>query len=157
MHCAWSKFEFSKQKYELMPLPTKIDSNLNSTKWYLKNPEKWKSCACSHIMSPTYHVKYKSCNMDAFSKNVFTNKTIRHGLTRLFHPSDRVDCKTRAFKVVKRPNLASVRNISLQTTLLNRVLGFASKLSFHFLSAKSECFCEAATRHEGQHDTTAIF
>jgi hypothetical protein len=40
MHSAISKFEFSKQKYELMPFPTKIDSNLNSTKWYLKNPEK---------------------------------------------------------------------------------------------------------------------
>jgi hypothetical protein len=25
---------------ELMPFPTKIDTNLNSTKWYLKNPEK---------------------------------------------------------------------------------------------------------------------
>jgi hypothetical protein len=24
-----------------MPFPTKIDTNLNSTKWYLKNPEKW--------------------------------------------------------------------------------------------------------------------
>jgi hypothetical protein len=25
---------------ELMPFPTKIDTNLNSTKWYLKNLEK---------------------------------------------------------------------------------------------------------------------
>jgi hypothetical protein len=24
-----------------MPFPTKIDTNLNSTKWYLKNLEKW--------------------------------------------------------------------------------------------------------------------
>jgi hypothetical protein len=36
MHSAWSKFEFTNQKYELMPFPTKFDSSLNSTKWYLK-------------------------------------------------------------------------------------------------------------------------
>jgi hypothetical protein len=65
------------------------------------------------------HVKYPSCNMDAFLKNVFRNKTIRHGLIRLFHPSDLVDRKTRAYKVIKHPNLASVCNFSLQTTLPN--------------------------------------
>jgi hypothetical protein len=40
MHSAGSIFEFSKQKYELIPFPTKIDSNLNSTKWYLKKIQK---------------------------------------------------------------------------------------------------------------------
>jgi hypothetical protein len=30
-------------------------------------------------------------------------------------------------------------------------------LSFHVFSAKSVCFCQAATRHAGQHDTTTIF
>jgi hypothetical protein len=30
-------------------------------------------------------------------------------------------------------------------------------LSFHFFSAKYVCFCEAGTRHEGQHGTTTIF
>jgi hypothetical protein len=55
-------------------------------------------------------------------------------------------------------NLASVWNFSLQTTLPNRVSGFASQnFEFPLFSPKSVCFCEAATRHEGQYDTTAIF
>jgi hypothetical protein len=63
--------------------------------------------------------------MDAFL-NMFKNKTITHGLTRLFHPSDLVDRKTRAYKVIKRTKLASVCKFSLQTTLPNGISGFAS-------------------------------
>jgi hypothetical protein len=32
-----------------------------------------------------------------------------------------------------------------------------TNLTFHFFSAKIVYFCEADTRHEGQHDTTTIF
>jgi hypothetical protein len=64
--------------------------------------------------------------MDAFLKKCVKNKTIRHGLTRLFHPSDLLDRKTQAYKVIKRPNWVSVCNFSLQRTLPNGVSGFAS-------------------------------
>jgi hypothetical protein len=52
-------------------------------------------------MSPTYHVTHQSYNMDCFFLKGVTNKTTRYGLARLFHPSDRVNRKTQAYKVIK--------------------------------------------------------
>jgi hypothetical protein len=90
---------------------------------------------------------------------VFRNKTIIHGLSWLFHPTDHVDRKARAYKVIKHPKTWQVCATSYYKQLFQ--IGFEAllhqNLSFHFFSAKSVCFCEAVTRHEGQHDTTAIF
>jgi hypothetical protein len=84
---------------------------------------------------------------------------MRYGFTRLVHPSYRVDRKTRAYKVIKRPETWQVCATSHYKQLFQ--MGFQAllhkKLSFNFFSAKSACFYKAATRHEGQHDTTAIF